>query len=122
MAPRGLHVHVQVLWLVYQEFPDVIGTVREANEKFRNFDDDARYAGVTQDADDLFGGGDDDFLFAKVQRDVVDVALTSSLEQVGVPVAFLQLHWSLVALVVMERETRVLEMMLMMGLKDSAYW
>jgi hypothetical protein len=110
-----------VLWLVYHEFPDVLGTVREANEKFRNFDDDARYA-TTPDADDLFGGGDDDVLFSKVQRDVVDVALNSYLEQMGVPVAFLQLHWSLVTLVVMERETRVLEMMLMMGLKEPAYW
>jgi len=111
-----------MLWLVYQEFPDILGTVREANEKFRNFDDDELYAGVGEDADDLFAGGDDDVLFAKVQRDVVDVALNSYLEQIGVPVAFLQLQWSLITLVVMERETRVLEMMLMMGLKDAAYW
>ena len=42
--------------------------------------------------------------------------------QVGVPIAFLQLQWSLITLVVMERENRVKEMMLMMGLREPAYW
>jgi hypothetical protein len=37
-------------------------------------------------------------------------------------VALLQLQWSLISLVVMERESRVKEMMLMMGLREPAYW
>jgi hypothetical protein len=42
--------------------------------------------------------------------------------QVGVPIAFLQLQWSLITLVVLERENRVKEMMLMMSLQEPAYW
>jgi hypothetical protein len=106
-----------VLWLLYQEFPSVIGTMKTVQETVRNFEDDGIYDAVN---DDLFG--DDDYLFTKIQRKVLDLSLNSYLEQVGVPIAFLQLQWSLITLVVMERENRVKEMMLLMGLKEVAYW
>jgi hypothetical protein len=106
-----------VLWLLYQEFPSVIGTMKTVQETVRNFEDDGIYDAVN---DDLFG--DDDYLFTKIQRKVLDLSLNSYLEQVGVPIAFLQLQWSLITLVVMERENRVKEMMLLMGLKEIAYW
>mmetsp|Transcript_20579 Transcript_20579/g.42192 ORF Transcript_20579/g.42192 Transcript_20579/m.42192 type:complete len:499 (-) Transcript_20579:478-1974(-) len=110
-----------VIYLLYLEFPEVIGAVKIVEEKVRKYEDDARYEGIS-DADDLFGGGDDDFLFNKIQREVIDISLNSYLEQVGVPIAFLQLQWSLITLVVLERENRVKEMMLMMGLREPAYW
>lgn len=44
------------------------------------------------------------------------------LEQVGVPFAFLQLQWTLITTVVSERKSKVKEGMLMMGLRESAYW
>jgi len=106
-----------VLWLLYQEFPSVIGTMKTVQETVRNFEDDGIYDAVN---DDLFG--DDDYLFTKIQRKVLDLSLNSYLEQVGVPIAFLQLQWSLITLIVMERENRVKEMMLLMGLKEIAYW
>jgi hypothetical protein len=70
-----------VIYLLYLEFPEVIGTVKIVQEKVRNFEDDGLYAGIG-DADDLFGGGDDDFLFNKIQREVIDISLNSYLEQV----------------------------------------
>ena len=73
-----------VLWLLYLEFPTVLGSVRTVEEKIRKFNDDKVYEGI-KDADDLFGGGDDDYLFMKVQREIIDVSLNSYLEQVGTP-------------------------------------
>jgi len=70
-----------VIYLLYLEFPEVIGTVKIVQEKVRNFEDDGLYANIG-DADDLFGGGDDDFLFNKIQREVIDISLNSYLEQV----------------------------------------
>lgn len=105
------------LWLLYLEFPYVIGTVKTVEEKVRTFEDDELYNNVN---DDLFG--DDDYMYTKIQRKVLDLSLNSYLEQVGVPIAFLQLQWSLITLIVMERENRVKEMMLLMGLKEIAYW
>lgn len=104
------------LWLLYLEFPNVIGTVKTVEEKVRTFEDDELY-----DAnDDLFG--DDDYMYTKIQRKILDLSLNSYLEQVGVPIAFLQLQWSLITVIVLERENRVKEMMLLMGLKEVAYW
>jgi hypothetical protein len=54
-----------VLWLLYQEFPSVIGTMKTVQETVRNFEDDGIYDAVN---DDLFG--DDDYLFTKIQRKV----------------------------------------------------
>ena len=51
-----------------------------------------------------------------------DLIDDSYLEQVWVLLAFLQLQWTLITTVVSERKSKVKEGMLMMGLRESAYW
>ena len=86
-----------------------------------NIDDDLYH--MTNDDDSAeYDDNWDDEEYVTVYTAVYDLIDDSYLEQVGVPFAFLQLQWTLITTVVSERKSKVKEGMLMMGLRESAYW
>ena len=106
-----------LMYLLYHSFPDLVGAVKKVQETIHIFDDEDGAAD-----DDDFKNDDISGHYITVWAYVVDWYDNSYLEQVGVPIAFLQLQWTLITTLVNDRKSGCKDSMAVMSLVEGSYW